>query len=127
MRSQSRMIRRMSCSITTSAQAKSSRIRVNEATSSSLSCSLSPPAGEPVGAHSGHVLAVQHGPPGGRLLEAGERVDERGLAGAVRADQAQDLALLQDEVDPVDRVDAPEMHLETAHLEQLRAVRTGGL
>ena len=56
-----------------------------------------------------------------------ERVDERRLAGAVRADQAEDLALPQDEVDAVDRVDAPEVNLEAARLEQLRAVRDGGL
>ena len=44
---------------------------------------------------------------GGRLLEAGERVDERRLAGAVRADQAEDLALRELEVDAVDRLARP--------------------
>ena len=83
--------------------------------------------GESVRAQAGDVVAVHQNRPGGRLLESGERVDKCGLARAVRADQAQDLALLQDEVDPVDRVDASEVNLEAARLEQLGVVRVGRL
>ena len=178
MRSQSRMIRRMSCSITSRPQPNASLIAASAPTSSSDSPSLSPAAGSsssrndgraasaraiasrrcsPCGRRRGDrparcsrptrsrssqldarepaaathrcataaasmfsntvsageqpdvlerahdagardlgrrpgrdVLAVEHDAPAGRALEAGEHVDERRLAGAVRADQAED-------------------------------------
>src|SRR5581483_3675633 len=39
------------------------------------------------------VLSVEDHPPGGRLVDAGEHVEEGRLPGAVRADQADDRAL----------------------------------
>ena len=43
--------------------------------------------------------AVERDPAGGRLVRAGQELDERGLAGTVRADDAQHLALVKVEVD----------------------------
>ena len=40
----------------------------------------------------GDVVAEEHDPPGVRLCRAGDQVEQRGLAGAIRADQAEDLA-----------------------------------
>ena len=50
-------------------------------------------------------------------LEAREDVDERGLSGAVRADQAQDLAAAQREVDAVHGLHASEVDPDLACLE----------
>ena len=41
----------------------------------------------------GDVAAAQPDPPAGRPVEAGQQVEERGLAGPVRADDPQELAL----------------------------------
>ena len=40
----------------------------------------------------GDVVAEEHDPPGARLRRAGDQIEQRGLAGAVRADQAEHLA-----------------------------------
>ncbi len=47
-------------------------------------------------------------PARGRQVEAGEQVHERRLPGPVRPDQADDLALLEREVDILERLDACE-------------------
>ena len=57
--------------------------------------------GDRVGRLAGHVLAVEHDPAGGRPVDAGEHVEERGLARAVRADQRNDRAARNREVDVV--------------------------
>ena len=49
-----------------------------------------------------HVLALKPDAAGGRPMHAGHQIDQRGLAGAVRADQRDDLALLQREAQVVD-------------------------
>jgi hypothetical protein len=51
---------------------------------------------------------------------AGQHLEEGALAGAVRPDQAAQLALGKGEVDVADRLDAAEMHAEIAGLEQRR-------
>ena len=64
-----------------------------------------PRASGPAGRRRGSVIApVVHG------AEAGDAVHERRLAGAVRADEADDLALADLEVDVVDGAQAAELH-----------------
>ena len=67
---------------------------------------------ERVRAEAGDLLAVEPDPAGGGREEAGDDVEEGGLAGAVRADQAGDRALGDRDRDPVDGADAAEMHVE---------------
>ena len=57
----------------------------------------------------GDVLAVEDDPARGRLVDAADQVEDRRLAGAVRADDREDLALLHVEADVVDGVDAAEL------------------
>src|SRR5258707_754394 len=52
-----------------------------------------------------------------RLRQTGDRVDQRRLAGAVRADQEAQLAFLDCEVEPVDRVEPVEADDELADVE----------
>ena len=56
--------------------------------------------------------------PDARLVEPGEAVEQRGLAGAVRPDQAEDLALVHVERDAVQRDDAAEHDADVANREQ---------
>ncbi len=57
---------------------------------------------------------------GGRPLEPRQGIDERRLARSVRPDQAEDLALLEVEVDALDRLDAGEVHRHTERFEPKR-------
>src|SRR5690606_21629593 len=57
----------------------------------------------------------------GRLVEAGQAVEHRGLAGAVRPDDRGDLALVRGEREVVDRDQAAEAHGQVLHLAQRRA------
>ena len=66
----------------------------------------------------GHVLAREDHAARGRLVDAGEHVEERRLAGAVRPDQADDRALRHREVDVVDGDEAAELLAEPLGLEQ---------
>src|SRR5262249_7447606 len=50
-------------------------------------------------------LAIDENPPGGRRFEAGDEVQERGLAAAAGADQRDDLLLLDGESDVEERRD----------------------
>jgi hypothetical protein len=65
--------------------------------------------GDRVRRHTGHVLAVEDDLAGGGLVHAREHVEERRLAGAVRADQADDLAPRDREVDVVGRDEPAEL------------------
>ena len=67
-----------------------------------------PGAPAPVRAPAGDVALVELDRAGGREVEAGDQVDERRLAGAVRADQADDLVPVQLERDVVERLHALE-------------------
>src|SRR5690606_35118743 len=67
------------------------------------------------------VGMVQREAPRGRLVEAGEAVEDRGLAGAVRADDRGDLALVGGERKIRDGNEAAEAHDEVLDLEQRRA------
>ena len=60
----------------------------------------------------GELLAVEHQPARGRVIEPRDQVEDRGLAGAVRADDREDLPLLDGEVDLIDRLQAAELQRE---------------
>src|SRR6266496_500145 len=61
------------------------------------------------------VDVMQHDLPGTRSDEAAAGVERRGLARAVRPDQAGDLAHRGLEADPVDRMDAAEANGQVPH------------
>jgi hypothetical protein len=54
-----------------------------------------------------------------RLVDAGDEVEERRLAGAVRADHGDDLALVDVEVEPGDDLQAAEGHRHLPELQEL--------
>ena len=58
-----------------------------------------------------HVDAADEGPPAGGDHPGGEHAGGRGLAGAVRAEQAEDLAPAHREVERVDRLDVARVDL----------------
>ena len=53
------------------------------------------------------------------LVDARDEVEQRRLAGAVRADHADDLALVDVQVEVVDHLEAAERHRDALQLEQL--------
>jgi hypothetical protein len=61
-----------------------------------------------IGRRPGDVLAVDQDPPGTRRLEAGEHAQERGLAAAGAAEQAEQLLAVDLEIDAVDRGEVDE-------------------
>jgi hypothetical protein len=73
-----------------------------------LEAASEPPPRHLVGRKAGDVAAAQQDPAAGRRHLAGEEVDERRLAGAVRPDDGVDLARLECERDVVDRGEALE-------------------
>src|SRR5262249_47333140 len=73
--------------------------------------------GDGVRVIAGDVLAVKQDAPGRRLELAGEQLEEGTLAGAVRTDEAAQLALRQAEVHAAHRLDAAEPDREPDRLE----------
>src|SRR4051812_39131765 len=65
-------------------------------------------------------------PPGG-LLQSGDDVEGRGLAGTVGSDQPRDLTRLHGERHVADGGDATELHRDVCYLEDHFAVLGGGL
>src|SRR5258707_2999305 len=63
---------------------------------------------EPVWRQPGHIAALEPDAPAIGAQGAGDQVEERGLAGAVRPHDAEQLAGLDREADVVDREDAAE-------------------
>jgi hypothetical protein len=61
-----------------------------------------------------------------RGVEPADTVEESGFAGAIRADQTEDLALLDREGDAVERDDAAELDSDVADLKQGRRRGGGG-
>src|SRR5205807_1455107 len=59
--------------------------------------------GDLVGLEPGDVLPLENDRARGRRVDAGDRVEERGLARTVRPDEREDLALADLETDLVDR------------------------
>ena len=74
--------------------------------------------GRRVGRHAGDVLVLEDDRARRRLVDARDHVEERRLAGAVRADQADDRAPLDREVDVVDGDEAAELLAELLDLEE---------
>ena len=60
----------------------------------------------------GDVLILEINPARGRAVDPRDQVEDRTLAGAVGADDREDLALLHREADGVDRLQAAEMQRE---------------
>ena len=79
----------------------------------------------------GDVGAVEHHAAAARRIEAGEQIEQRGLAGAVRADDGEDLGGLDLERYAVDGFDAAEFDREVVGVEcahgSLRAIRVARL
>ena len=63
----------------------------------------------------GDVVAGQLGPAAGRPEQGREHVDGRALAGAVRAEEAEDLALVDLEIDGIDGPEGAEVLAEFRH------------
>ena len=77
-----------------------------------------PDFGDPVRRPVQDTGAVHQNIAGARLVEAAEAIEQCGLAGAVRSDQAEDLALLHVERNTVQRNDAAEHDADVANREQ---------
>src|SRR3954462_6261230 len=71
-----------------------------------------------VRARAGDVAAVEENPAGARRKLAGEQVEERGLAGAVRADDRMQRALLDAQAQRVDRGEGAEGLRQLARFEK---------
>src|SRR5581483_9075803 len=71
----------------------------------------------------GDVPVAQPNPPGGRAVDAGNGVEKSGLAGAVRADQPDDLAFVELEIEAAQRSQTAEAHRQTLHREHRRHQR----
>ena len=67
-----------------------------------------------------HVAAQEENPAGCRSHEAADRIEDRGLAGPVGTDETENLALMQLEGCPVNRLHTAEAHHHVAEREQLR-------
>jgi hypothetical protein len=68
----------------------------------------------------GDLAAAERDAPGARLLDARDGADERGLAGAVGADDGHDLALGHVERDRRERLRVAVVEIEVADLEHRR-------
>ena len=82
-----------------------------------------PARGDLMRAEAGDVLAVEDDRPAGRSQKSAQEIEAGRLAGAVRADQADDLALVDGEVDAVDGRQPAEEPGEIARLEERHEVR----
>ncbi len=76
--------------------------------------------GDPVRRPLQDALAFHQDVAGARLVEPGQAVEQRGLAGAVRSDQPQDLSLVHVEGYAVQRDDAAEHDADVANRQQGR-------
>ena len=66
----------------------------------------------------GDALAVEDDVATGRLVDARDQVEQRRLAGAVRADHADDLAPVDVEIEIVDDLEAAEGHRDALQIEE---------
>src|SRR6202011_1528881 len=72
-----------------------------------------------VGIEPHDALAGEEDVAAGRLVQSGDEVEQRRLAGAVRADHAHDLALVDVQVELGQDVEAAERHRDSAQVEEL--------
>ena len=81
--------------------------------------------GKAVGALAGQVAAIGHQPARGQRLHARDGIEEGGLAGAVGADDAHQLAGMETRAHRVHGGQAAEAHRDLVRVEQRRCVRGG--
>src|SRR6185436_7298862 len=79
-----------------------------------------PDFGNPVRLAIEYAVALQEDVAGAGLIEPAQAVEQRGLAGAVGSDQAEDLALMHLERNAVERNDAAEHDADVANRKQRR-------
>src|SRR3954452_1980268 len=84
-----------------------------------------PELGDPVRREAADVTPCEQDLAGSGLVGPGQHVEERGLAGAVRPDQAHDRALRHHEVDVAAGDQAPELLARSPRLEDGGALGTG--
>ncbi len=77
------------------------------------SCNATPMLRRTIGGLAHHVVAGDARASRRRREQRGEHADRRRLAGSVRTEEAEDLALVHDEIDTVDRLHVTEVTLET--------------
>ncbi len=70
------------------------------------------------------VLPLEHDAAARRLVDAADQVEDRALAGAVRTDDGEDLALLDRERHAVDGLDAAEGDRKVLHVEEAHRTRS---
>src|SRR6202030_3844598 len=75
-----------------------------------------------VGRLADQLAAMQLNRSGGRPQDAGDEVEHGGLAGAVRADQADDLALVDDGIEAIDSGQAAEAASQGLNLQNTGAL-----
>ncbi len=80
--------------------------------------------GDLVGWRVGDVAAVEHDRAAVRLDDAADRLQQRALARAVRAEQGDDLALLDIDVDPEQHLPAGVPGIDAAHQQQIALALT---
>ena len=81
--------------------------------------------GDPVRLEAGDVLALENHLAGRRLVDAGDRVEQRGFAGSVRPDQREDLALSDLKADLVDGGQPAEAFRHGVHRQDLPVLAHG--
>ena len=74
--------------------------------------------GDPVRRPRQNAAAFHQDVAGGRLIQPAQAVEQRGLAGAIRADQSEDLSLVHVERHAGERDDAAEHDVDVTHREQ---------
>src|ERR1700712_5119749 len=75
-------------------------------------------AGDLPGWRAGEVLILQDQLAGGRRVDTADQIEDRGLAGAVRADDGEHLAFADVEADRIDRADATKSKRDVVCLEE---------
>ena len=81
--------------------------------SMAASCNATPMLRRTIVGVAHHVVARDTCAPGRRGEQCGEHADRRRLTGSVGTEEAEDLALIHDEIDAVDCLHVTEMTLET--------------
>ncbi len=76
------------------------------------------PGGDLVGAELEEVGVVEEGPAAVGGIEAAQHVDQRRLAGTVGTDQSEDLALLDGQLDVIERLHSPEVFADAGCCQQ---------
>ena len=80
--------------------------------------------GDLVRRHLGDVAALEEQLARGRVVEPRDQVEDRGLAGAVGADDGEDLALFDAEAHAVDRLEAAELQGDAVDREEAHRLRS---